>query len=592
MLNETLLDWNDALRPLALWLANYWLHSTVLLSLAWLGARFVRSHSHRELLWKFALVAAVVTCTGQLMLSEVRLTTWTLPAAETASRGEVIGLFGLGSLGTGESTPAAGMAFPWIAALVVVLVGVWAIAVVALLVRFALSHRQLRRVLANRTPLSATSVLDRLQSAAAVPGVHVTQAIALSSPLALGTNEICVPDRFESLNEDEQFGMLAHEYAHLLRRDQVWLTLAHLLERIFFFQPVQRVIRRKLQVETEHLCDAWAAEQTGEPLALARCLTRVAEWMQEGPQRALPESIPAMAAARSTLVARVEALLCEAPASRSPRARAAFGGLLSATLLVFACAGPRVVTEEENPRIEAAILEEADIVVNLDSTGQAQVTSLNTKTSHSLNTETSRAAFHARLADLTGRLNSTDKGGFQVSELSLSIECEEGTPSRYVLQVMQTCGTQDVAIADIRFSSGGQQYPVPLPTDMGPPGEAPVLQINLVLSVEGAGENREVVYAVGPVEKRAWLVEEEEIEEESPENRSSGDWDLRAQSESSRTAGLADLRGTLDEFYANSPDAKIIVDARAGTLYGDVVALLDEVIGAGFTEIVFLGRFQ
>ncbi len=591
MLNETLLAWNDTLRPLALWLANYWLHSTVLLSLAWLTARFLKSHAQRELLWKFALVAGVATCTAQLMLSEVQLTTLNLPAAETASRGEVIGLFGLGSLGASESAPTAATAFPWVAALVVLLVGVWLLAASALLVRFVLSHRKLRRALANRTPLLAPHVLEQLQSAAPVRGARVTQTSALSSPVALGTNEICVPDRFESLREDEQLGMLAHEYAHLLRRDQAWLTLAHVLERVFFFQPLQRLVRRNLQVETEHLCDAWAAEQTGEPLALARCLTRVAEWIQESPQRALPGSIPAMAAVRSTLVTRVEALLCDAHTSRTPRARAAFGGLLTVTLLVFACAGPRVVSEESDARIEASIVEAADITVSLNSEGLAQVVGMNTESSHSLHSISNRAEFHQRLEDLAFRLRITGPDSFLDRELALEIVCEEGTPSGYVLQVMQACASQEVAIADIRFIQDGREFAVPLPADRamsyGQRADR-VMIINLVLEAEGEGDLRAPVYSIGSIRwGHPFAEEEEEIDgmpTVSPE--------LVAVGGHARVASLNDLRGSLDIFQQQSANAQIIIDARKGTLYSDVVALLDEVIGAGFSDILFVGRFQ
>ena len=38
--------------------------------------------------------------------------------------------------------------------------------------------------------------------------------------------------------------MLAHELAHLERRDPQWLAFACILERAFFFQPLNRLARR------------------------------------------------------------------------------------------------------------------------------------------------------------------------------------------------------------------------------------------------------------------------------------------------------------------------------------------------------------
>ena len=39
--------------------------------------------------------------------------------------------------------------------------------------------------------------------------------------------------------------MLAHEIAHLVRRDPQWLVLARAIEMVFFFQPLNRLARRR-----------------------------------------------------------------------------------------------------------------------------------------------------------------------------------------------------------------------------------------------------------------------------------------------------------------------------------------------------------
>ena len=95
--------------------------------------------------------------------------------------------------------------------------------------------------------------------------------------------------------------MLAHELAHLVRRDPQWLVLACLVERAFFFQPLNRLASRGIMESAEYLADDWAAHRSGH-VPLARCLVKVAEWIQASP---LGVPMAGMAEERSHLSARV-----------------------------------------------------------------------------------------------------------------------------------------------------------------------------------------------------------------------------------------------------------------------------------------------
>src|SRR5436189_4271057 len=132
--------------------------------------------------------------------------------------------------------------------------------------------------------------------------------------------------------------MLAHELAHLARRDSLWLAGASLIERCFFFQPLNRLARRELETTAEYLSDEWATRKTGSAVALAKCLARVAEWIQASP---LGVPVAGLAERRSLLVSRISRLLegrrVSSPASRLGWAAAALLGVM-ATI----AAAPRV----------------------------------------------------------------------------------------------------------------------------------------------------------------------------------------------------------------------------------------------------------
>ena len=138
-------------------------------------------------------------------------------------------------------------------------------------------------------------------------------------PSRLAGRHIVLPERFlEELDPEQQRAALAHELAHVARRDPEWRIAVEILERALFFQPLNRLARARLCDSAEFLCDEWAVQQTQSPLALARCLSVVASWWS--PADELPAGVSAMARSDSAMVRRVTRILNEpARIARRPR---------------------------------------------------------------------------------------------------------------------------------------------------------------------------------------------------------------------------------------------------------------------------------
>ncbi len=187
----------------------------------------------------------------------------------------------------------------------------WSAIAALALAGLAGAHLRLARRLGRRDPVadaSIVSVLDALRVEAGVRRpIRLTQSEGLASPIALGRSEICVPGALlTELDAAQQRSVLAHELAHLTRHDPLWLTGACLLERLFFFQPLNRFARRKIQESAEYLCDDWAVRSTGSGITMAKSLMKVAEWMHAEPS---PVPLAGMAENPSQLVARVKRLV-------------------------------------------------------------------------------------------------------------------------------------------------------------------------------------------------------------------------------------------------------------------------------------------
>src|SRR5438094_5385087 len=332
------------------WLLTYLIHSTVLLGIAWFVTRRRRLEpAASDLLWKVALLASLVTGTIQSRLELSTPAAVTLPVAtlpQAARPNEPAGATGPGrkpgvSENTGASVTAPSPSRAPSLPLVVVLV--WGVIALGSSLhdvarRLILVGRVTDRRTVSDGPLAAT--LAELQRIAGYRRrVHLTMARTISSPVALGLSEICVPERaLSDLGAEQQRSMLAHELAHLARRDSLWLAGASLIERCFFFQPLNRLARRELETTAEYLSDEWATRKTGSAVALAKCLATVAEWIQASP---LGVPVAGLAERRSFLVSRISRLL-EGRLPSSPASRRGWAVAAALGVAVTIAAAPRV----------------------------------------------------------------------------------------------------------------------------------------------------------------------------------------------------------------------------------------------------------
>jgi HEAT repeat protein/Zn-dependent protease with chaperone function len=360
MTTADFMRWGETLAAIgAAWLLTYALHSSVLIGGTWALQRFgfLRSLRLRDLAWRGALLGGLLTASLQLgmglapwgfTLSAKPLPTATLAAlqpdepagavraptadvalSDTESK-DVLPLIVRAADTTVESPDAAPAADSApLAAVAVPRVRVsslffmaWVAASAVLLLRLAVARARVLDGLGQRIPVQEASVraqLDRLCEEAGRYGhVQLTTAEGLKSPVALGWSEICLPRAaLDELDASQQRSVLAHELAHIQRKDPLWLLLGTTLEQLLFFQPLNRLARRNMQEVAEYLCDDWAAVADGSGLPIARGLASVARWLEGEEERGVP--LAGMAERPSLLVARVQRLLDATAVSLEPR---------------------------------------------------------------------------------------------------------------------------------------------------------------------------------------------------------------------------------------------------------------------------------
>lgn len=328
MLGDLVSVWTKVSPAALAWLLSFAIHSTLLLGLVWLIAKGVRSHRLRDVLWKTALLGAILTTTlqtvwdgqplgGRFQLSPSPMSAYwnetlnekATPDAIQASGGDAQTVPSTGSVGLSRGGVLAEPMHPpsvapasaaervkggtevlpqdhlasalWDGASW--LFGLWLLGVVVMGLRFVLARHRLYVSLDHRCDVddgSLTAIWARLCCSVGVRhNVRLTCSPAISSPMVLNRKEVCLPEQvLEKLSLEKQKTLLAHELTHIARGDPGWLVLSGLLQSVFFFQPLYRLARRHIQECAEYLCDDHAARCVGRGVMLARCLVEVVGW--------------------------------------------------------------------------------------------------------------------------------------------------------------------------------------------------------------------------------------------------------------------------------------------------------------------------
>jgi Zn-dependent protease with chaperone function len=165
-------------------------------------------------------------------------------------------------------------------------------------------QRTLRRLKARGLRLCPVLAVAQPEAVASAVGVRQPK-IVLSTGL------------LDLLDEEELEAVLAHEMAHVDRRDNHFGWLLFALRLGSFYNPVALFVFHQISHDVERICDSDAADMTGRPLALGSALIKVfgasrgtvrgrRAWSQRFAQRAATLE---KRARRALVVDRVERLV-------------------------------------------------------------------------------------------------------------------------------------------------------------------------------------------------------------------------------------------------------------------------------------------
>ena len=218
---------------------------------------------------------------------------------------------------------------PWLPTIVVLWIG----GVLALSLNLLRGWIQIQRLLRRATPMTASIWPARLRLMADRLGirqaVRLVKSARVDVPAVIGwlRPAIVVPvSVVAALSPAHLDAILAHELAHIRRRDYLVNLVQSVVETLLFYHPAVWWVSRRIRVEREHCCDDLAASLCDSRLAYASALASLETLRAQSPALVMP-------ATGGVLLHRIRRLV--EPRSSIPEFSGGFAMCVVATLLLL-----------------------------------------------------------------------------------------------------------------------------------------------------------------------------------------------------------------------------------------------------------------
>ena len=187
-----------------------------------------------------------------------------------------------------------GNATDWLESHYVAIVLVWLIGFIFFMIRLSTGLWQVHKLQTQHLkPVGAAwqAKIDTLSERLGLKKtVRLFESALARSPMAIGWIKPVVlfpVGLINHLSPAEVEAVLAHELAHIARRDWLFNLLQAFVEALFYYHPAVWWVSAVIRSERENCCDDAALAATGSPLIFAKALVQVQELAIPAPRLAL-----------------------------------------------------------------------------------------------------------------------------------------------------------------------------------------------------------------------------------------------------------------------------------------------------------------
>jgi bla regulator protein blaR1 len=169
-------------------------------------------------------------------------------------------------------------------------IAMWLVGCLVFLAFYLAKGRRIRALVTQALPIKCGRAFEALQRLEQTIGRRLPIKLAsASSSMEPGVFGIFMPTLLlpegmpERLSDSELESILAHELAHIRRRDNLFSAVHMFIEALFWFHPMVWWIGAKLVQERERACDEEVLRLGKDPQAYAEGILKICEFYFESP---------------------------------------------------------------------------------------------------------------------------------------------------------------------------------------------------------------------------------------------------------------------------------------------------------------------
>ncbi|HZQ41319.1 MAG TPA: M56 family metallopeptidase [Rhizomicrobium sp.] len=229
---------------------------------------------------------------------------------------------------------------------IMLLIATWAAGTLLALLIWGMRWLELRALVRTARPLAISAPVPVLCTSAPIePGL-----IGIFRPVLM------LPDGIQArLSPQEMDAILAHEFYHFRRRDNLTAAVHMLVESLFWFHPLVWWLGRRLMSERERACDEAVLAAGNDPRVFAEGILNVCRFYIQPPQAC------ASALSGADLRMRIETILANRATRRlGPGQKLGLSVMAALSLLLLVLAGREQASEAvpDATRIAQALAEQ------------------------------------------------------------------------------------------------------------------------------------------------------------------------------------------------------------------------------------------